>query len=68
MIPQRCYIPSMEADETDQRSFNFTVRNALLIIFFDTQLGRFAEASENITGLIVKGNLVRGNSKTGKPF
>lgn len=47
---------------------NFTVRNALLIIFFDTQLGSYAEASENITGLIVKGNLVRGNSKTGKPF
>ena len=47
---------------------NFTVRNALLIIFFDTQLGSYAEASENITGLSVKGNLVRGNSKTGKPF
>lgn len=25
MIPQRCYIPSMEADETDQRSFNTTL-------------------------------------------
>ena len=77
MIPQRCYIPSMEADETDQRSFNTTLstqrykfhcKECLLIIFFDTQLGSYAEASENITGLMVKGNLVRGNSKTGKPF
>jgi len=34
-------IPRLALDVT-----NFTVRRALLIIFFDTQLGSYAEASE----------------------
>lgn len=77
MIPQRCYIPSMEADETDQRSFNTTLstqrykfhcKECIVNYILRYPVRKLRRSIGNITGLIVKGNLVRGNSKTGKPF